>query len=113
MTGEPRRRKARGHFRNLLCTLRGPGPTSLTKDNAEPCGGCIILARNPSVTGAAEFTGTSLVRKMRARGVQGGEEPMKTTKTPSSYFNVATKMSGNYGKLEEEEGEKNKRQKRK
>ena len=70
MGGGSRRRSKRGLFWYLLCAVRGPGPLLPTRDDALPCGGCIIPAHDPYVAREAASPGTSLV-KMNSTGGDG------------------------------------------
>ena len=50
-------RRRRGLFWALLCVARGLGPPPPTRDDAAPCGGCILPARDSSDSEASSAPG--------------------------------------------------------
>ena len=65
-------RRRRGIFRDFICTMRGPGPSLLTRDDAVVCRGCLFYACDPSAAGARAGLGTSLATMTSAGGGRGG-----------------------------------------
>ena len=68
-------RRSRGLFRALLCTARVPVMPLLTRDDAAPCGGCLLPTRNPSASGTAVAPGASSATTMITGGGGGGGCP--------------------------------------
>ena len=66
-------RRRRGLFWALLCAARGLGPPPPTRDNAAPCGGCILPACDPSDSEASSAPGASLAPMTSVVGGGGGD----------------------------------------
>ena len=71
--GLSRKRSSRGLFMALLCTERGLGLPSSTRDNTAPCGGCLLPARDPSTSELAAAAGRSSEMTTRNEGVGVGD----------------------------------------
>ena len=66
-------RRRRGLFWALLCVARGLGPPLPTRDDAAPCGGCILPARDPSDSKASSAPGASSAPMTSVGGGGGGD----------------------------------------
>ena len=74
----------RGIFRSHLCVSRVLRPPTPTRENAAPCGGCILPACNPSDSEASSAPG-ALSAPMTSVGGGGGGDSYKYERSILSF----------------------------